>query len=65
MTFAIPVSSSRLRNTTPRAVPGCCRCVTSPATATVAPGRAVFSSAASVTPWLARSGRMWSIGCVP
>ena len=34
MTFTMPVSSSRLRNTTPRAVGGRCRWVTSPATAT-------------------------------
>ena len=34
MTFSMPVSSSRLMNTTPRAVGGACRWVTRPATAT-------------------------------
>ncbi len=34
MTFTMPVSSSRLMNTTPRAVDGRCRWVTRPATAT-------------------------------
>ena len=34
MTFSMPVSSSRLMNTTPRAVGGRCRWVTRPATAT-------------------------------
>ena len=49
MTFTMPVSSSRLRNTTPRAVGGRCRWVTRPATATTAPSAADLAAAAVST----------------
>ena len=44
--FAVPVSSSRVRNTTPFAVPGRWRQVTSPATATRTPAGGIVRSAA-------------------
>ena len=69
MTFSIPVSSSRLRNTTPRAVGGCCRWVTRPATATAESAAVSISGDraddAVSTRRAASSARMWATGCVP
>jgi hypothetical protein len=65
MMLAIPVSSSRLRNTTPRAVPGCWRWVTSPPTVTTAPLSAVVSARAGSAPRSSSTSLMCSIGWVP
>ena len=65
MTLAIPVSSSRLRNTTPRAVPGCCRCVTSPPTATAAPPAAAAIADVVSTPRADSRSLMCATGSVP
>ncbi|HEX5298497.1 MAG TPA: hypothetical protein VFW50_16055, partial [Streptosporangiaceae bacterium] len=65
MTFTMPVSSSRLRNTTPRAVGGRCRWVTRPATATSAPSAAALASAAVRTRLARSAGRTCATGWVP
>src|SRR5947199_308910 len=65
MTFAIPVSSSRLRNTKPFAVPGRWRTITLPATRTRAPSSPRARSIARVTPRAASAARRSAIGCGP
>ena len=50
ITFTKPVSSSRLRNTVPFAVDGCCRCVTTPATSTTVRSGMSRRSALVTTP---------------
>src|SRR6184192_2898593 len=65
MMFAMPVSSSRVRNTKPFAVPGRWRVMTMPATRTRRPCRATRRSIARDTPRAASSSRLSAIGCRP
>jgi hypothetical protein len=65
MTFSIPVSSSRLTKTTPRAVGGRCRWVTRPPTATSAPSGADLADATVSTCRACSAARMCASGWVP
>ena len=62
ITLTSPVSSSRLRNTTPFAVSGCWRCVTTPATSTTVRSGSSRSVSAVTTPRAVSSSRTNSVG---
>ena len=62
MTLSRPVSSSSDRNVTPCAVPGRCRCVTTPATATRDPSRPTIASSTVITPPRTSPSRTYCVG---